>query len=160
MRFAAMMPAMRADARTSPLGVSRCAERRNVSRRMCTTAEATARRSVTGLAPTSTILASPASVRWVDSASTGGTVSSGISSRDWRRKGCSGGDITDVWNGGGLSGGRSELGSGRTSSPRPGVGLVIAPLIAPEEARVEGAAGRQRLDRTAHAREASARPAG
>ena len=59
--LAAMMPAMRATARTSPLGICPSAMAARVSVRMVTTPRATATRRVTSLAVTSTILTRPCS---------------------------------------------------------------------------------------------------
>src|SRR5688500_14093837 len=68
------MPAMRAVPSTSPFGASPRATAAAVSGAMRTIARATARRSVTGLAPTSTIRALPCSSRWVRSATREGYV--------------------------------------------------------------------------------------
>src|SRR3954454_17475888 len=70
-RLAAWMPARRAVEATSPLGASPRATAAAVSALMCTTARATARRSVTSLPPTSTIRARPASSRWESSSGRG-----------------------------------------------------------------------------------------
>src|SRR4051812_49585188 len=64
-RLAAWMPARRAVPRTSPLGASPAATTAAVAGLMRTTARATARRVVAGLAPTSTIEARPSASRWV-----------------------------------------------------------------------------------------------
>jgi hypothetical protein len=57
--LAAMMPATRATDNTSPLGSFLSTSRRIVSFDIVTEAQARAQRSVTGFAPTSTILALP-----------------------------------------------------------------------------------------------------
>src|SRR5579884_4537723 len=61
------MPAIRAVASTSPLGALPSATARAVSGETLTAARASARRSVAGLAPTSTMRARPLSSRWVSS---------------------------------------------------------------------------------------------
>ena len=63
-RLAACIPAMRAVPSTSPLGASPRSTVAAVSGDILTTARATARRSVTGLPPTSTIRARPCSSMW------------------------------------------------------------------------------------------------
>src|SRR5215208_2948458 len=66
-RFAAWIPAIRAVPTTSPFGASPRAIAAAVSADIRTVARARARRSVTGLSPTSTIRARPASSRCVSS---------------------------------------------------------------------------------------------
>ena len=64
-RLAAMMPAMRAAARTSPLGTAPSRMAASVAACMCTSPQATAVRPVAALSPTSTMLAWPWASRWV-----------------------------------------------------------------------------------------------
>ncbi len=64
-RLAPAMPASRATPKASPLGPPASSSRPSVSGLMRTVAAATARRAVTGLAPTSTMRAAPWSSRWV-----------------------------------------------------------------------------------------------
>src|SRR5687767_5282512 len=59
------MPAMRATAKTSPLGVVPSRSARKVAGRMRSSARATARRALTSFAPTSTMRARPRASRWL-----------------------------------------------------------------------------------------------
>src|SRR5579884_3857118 len=66
-RLAAWMPAILATPRTSPFGASPLATACAVAELTRTRARATARRSVAGFSPTSTIRARPEASRWVSS---------------------------------------------------------------------------------------------